>query len=101
MSLAVVMMKVSGGNCFETARQNPKVFDLGQTTLSGAYPRLHECRQLLLDESDLGIGWADSTAHTKLTESVERFAKHEFPLINKAIIRCFEEFEASSAEHDE
>ena len=85
---------------FETARQNPKIFDLRPNTLSHSYVYLHDRRRSLLDESDLGVKWSDGTAQTKLTEWVERFAKNEFPLINKAIIGCFDEFEASLTEQD-
>ena len=80
---------------FETARQNPKTFKLGQTTLSGTYPRLHDRGQYLLGESDLGPGWADGATNAKITELIERFARDEFPLINEAIIGCFEEYEAN------
>ena len=80
---------------FETARQNPKAFKLGQTTLSGTYPRLHDRGQYLLGESDLGPGWADGATNAKITELIERFARDEFPLINEAIIGCFEEYEAN------
>ena len=79
---------------FETARQNPKAFKLGQTTLSGTYPRLHDRGQYLLGESDLGPGWADGATNAKITELIERFARDEFPLINEAIIGCFEKYEA-------
>ena len=75
---------------FETARQNPKVFKLGQATLSGTYPRLHDCGQYLLSESDLGPGWADGATNAKITELLERFARDEFPLINEAIVGCFD-----------
>ena len=79
---------------FETARQNPKAFKLGQTTLSGTYPRLHDRGQYLLGESDLGPGWADGTTNAKITELIERFARDEFPLINEAIIGCFDGYKA-------
>ncbi len=79
---------------FETARQNPKAFKLGQTTLSGTYPRLHDRGQYLLGESDLGPGWADGATNGRITELIERFARDEFPLINEAIIGCFEGYKA-------
>ena len=80
---------------FETAKQNPKVFKLGQITLAGRYSRLHDRGQYLLNESELGTRWADGSANTKITEMIERFARDEFPLINEAIIGCFEEYEAN------
>ena len=86
---------------FETAKQKPNVFELGQIALSGRYPRLHDRGQHLLDESELGPGWADGAAHGKITELIERFAKDEFPLINEAIIECFKEYEVNHAEEEE
>lgn len=79
---------------FEIARQNPKTFNLRQNKLHGGYMFLHDYNRNLLDESDLGVRWSDGTAKTKLMERVDYFAKHEFPLINEAIIECFEDLEA-------
>ena len=80
---------------FETARQNPSVFSLAQSTFRDWYVFLHDRGQFLLDESDLGIKWSDGAAHAKLAKCVDRFAEDEFPLINRTIIRFFEEFEAN------
>ena len=80
---------------FETASQNPKAFKLGQTTLSGTYPRLHDRGQYLFSESDLGPGWDDGATNAKITELIERFARDEFPLINEAITECFDRYEAN------
>ena len=81
---------------FEMARQNPKVFKLVQNSLRDWYMALHDQQQLLLEESDLSAAWADGTTHDKLTEIVEDFARNEFPLINKAVIERFEQFEVRS-----
>ena len=79
---------------FEVARQSPRVFRLSQAALNGNYPRLHDLRQNLLNESDLGSRWADGSVSAKITEVIEHFAREEFPLINEAIIRCFDDYEA-------
>lgn len=83
---------------FETARQDPRTFKLVQTSFRGWYMALHDQQQPLLEESDLSAGWADGTTHDKLTATVEDFARNEFPLINEAVIECFEQFEARPAE---
>ena len=54
---------------------------------------LDEYRQNLLEESDLGVKWADGTAQEKLMEWVKRYAEDEFPGIDDAIVQCLESFE--------
>ena len=80
---------------FNTARQNPKAFDLTTTSLN-PWTHLHEW-QNLLEESDLGAKWACDVTRAKLTEWINRFAENDFPSMNEAIVQCLEEFEADAS----
>ena len=83
------------------ARQDPKVFKLVQNSYRNWYMALHDQQHFLLEESDLSTRWSDGTTHDKLTEIIEDFARDEFPLISKAVIECFEQYEARPAEQAE
>ena len=78
---------------FETARQNPRLFRPRHRSLQDGYTMLDEYRRNLLEESDLGVKWADGKAQEKLMEWVKRYAEDEFPAIDDAIVQCLENFE--------
>ena len=68
------------------------------------FVRVHDALSLLDSEysmntdicgiarSSFGPGWADGAT---ITERIERSARDEFPLINEAIIGCFEGYKAN------
>ena len=85
----------------EAAWQNPRVFKPRQSSLQGEFTLLNEYGPNPLDDSDLGAKWADGTTRDKLIEWVKRFTDNDFPIIDEAVVRCLEEFEADPSELDE
>ena len=78
---------------FETARQNPGIFNARGGGLLDSWTHLHEYGGNLLVDSDLGSRWADGSARAKLEERVARFAEEEFPQISRAVVECLEEYQ--------
>ena len=78
---------------FETARQNPGIFNARGGGLLDSWTHLHEYGGNLLVDSDLGSRWADGSARAKLEERVARFAEEELPQISRAVVECLEEYQ--------
>ena len=76
---------------FEAARQNPRIFNLRNASLTN-YTHLHQGRQNLIEESDLSFKWADGSTQQKLTEWVMRFAESESQIISDAVTSVLEGF---------
>lgn len=79
---------------FDAVQQHPHLFRPKHTALPKAWAYLHQESGSILDEEDYGIGWDDGATRAKLEAWVSRFAKCEFPAMNKVIVNCLREYEA-------
>jgi hypothetical protein len=49
---------------------------------------MYEYPRDLLNDGDLGAGWADGSTHRKLVTYVEDFARDRMPAINRLALEC-------------
>ena len=77
---------------FDMAQQQPNLFDFKDSGLGGEYTeswiRLHVSEPILSEEDF--INWDREAARQKILHWVGKFAAHEFPAMNDAIVACFQ-----------
>ena len=77
---------------FKMAQRQPNVFDFKDSGLGGEYTeswiRLHVSEPILSEEDF--VNWDREAARQKILHWVGEFAAHEFPVMNAAIVACFQ-----------
>ena len=73
---------------FDLAHRRRDVFAPREEEPSDRSLHMYEYPRDLLNDGDLGAGWADGSTHRKLVTYVEDFARDRMPAINRLALEC-------------
>ena len=80
---------------FDAVRQNPAVFKPTRNSLIDGWMILHVEPECILEQADYGPGWDDGTVRPKIEAWIDNFAAEQFPKMNKIIVECLRQHQAT------